>query len=165
MVGCDESAPRCEVDPPGCAGGVSASNLVPRDPDSTRCDARVASPTPARAGVDRRLDPRGYHPAAAGRAVFHLLIRARSGEQFHCGEQVHCNASDTRDIVPIRNRRSAIEVVNVNRVRGKLVESLVEEAVRWASESVDLVDEKTAPAWAPLVDSSSGSFLARRAGS
>ena len=49
------------------------------------------------------------------------------------------------DIVTIRNRRSATEVVNVNRVRGELVESLVEEAVRWASESVDLVDEKTAP--------------------
>ncbi len=33
----------------------------------------------------------------------------------------------------------------VSRVREELVESLVEEAVRWASESVDLVDEKTAP--------------------
>ena len=51
----------------------------------------------------------------------------------------------SRDIVTIRNRRSAIEVVNVNRVRGELIEGLVEEAVRWASESVDLVDEKTAP--------------------
>ena len=107
--------------------------------DSTRCDARVASPTPARTGVDRRPDPRGYHRAAAGRAVFHPLIQTRSGEQ------VHCNASDTRDIVTIRNRRSAIEVINVNRVSGELVESLLEdsEAAQWAN--VDLVDEETAP--------------------
>ncbi len=39
----------------------------------------------------------------------------------------------------------AIEVINVNRVSGELVESLLEdsEAARWAS--VDLVDEETAP--------------------
>lgn len=39
----------------------------------------------------------------------------------------------------------AIEVINVDRVRRELVESLLEdsEAARWAS--VDLVDEETAP--------------------
>ncbi len=45
----------------------------------------------------------------------------------------------------MRDRRLAIEVINVNRVRGELVESLLEdsEGARWAN--VDLDDEETAP--------------------
>ena len=144
-MGCDESALRREIYPPGMRGRSECIQSRASGSGSARCDARAASPTTARAGVGRRPDPRGYHPTAAGRAVFHPLIQIRSGEPVHCAEPVHCNASDTRDIVTIRNPRSAIELINVDRVRGELVESQVEdsEAARWAN--VDLDDEETAP--------------------
>ena len=82
---------------------------------------------------------RGDTPVTPGRAVFHPSIQTRSGEQ------VHCNASATRDIVAMRNRKLAVEVINVNRVCGEPLESFLEdpEAARWAS--VYLVDEETAP--------------------
>ena len=145
MVGCDESAPRREIYPPWMHGRSECIQSRASGSGSARCDARAASPTTARAGVGRRPDPRGYHPAAAGRAVFHAMIQTRSGEPVHCAEPVHCNASDTRNIVTNRNPRLAIKVINVDRMRRELVESLLEdsEAARWAS--VDLVDKETAP--------------------
>ena len=47
--------------------------------------------------------------------------------------------------ITMRNRKPAIEVINVNEVCREPVESLLEDsgAARWAS--VDLVDEETTP--------------------
>lgn len=71
--------------------------------------------------------------------MFHPLIQTLSGEQ------THCNASATRDIILMRSRRLAGVVIKVNGVRGELVESLLEDSEVARRVSVDLVDEETAP--------------------